>query len=463
MNLTLQAHSLNARGERPGRYVLYWMQAAQRVAYNPALEAAIALANERGLPVVVCLGLTAHFPAANARHYRFLLEGLADVRARLTERGIPLVARLGEPDRVAADLSQGAALVVVDRGELRVQHQWYERAAAAMACPLLQVETNTVVPLAVASDHEEYAARTLRPKIQRCLAEYLSPLPEEMPRHSGLGIDLEMLDVARPEPILAALGVDQSVPPGAWVGGTAAARAELARFLSRGIDHYAEERNDPNATAVSNQSAYLHFGQISPLEIALAVAAHGGPGAEAYLEELIVRRELAANMVRYNPGYDCYESVVPRWSQETLAQHVGDPRPARYTRAELESGQTDDPYWNAAQQEMVCTGKMHGYLRMYWGKKLLEWSATPQEAFDLALALNDRWELDGRDPNGYAGVAWCFGKHDRPWPEHPVFGNVRLMNANGLRRKFDVDAYARRVAALPMGRAAAGGDCPPAS
>ena len=339
---------LNAHSERPGRFVLYWMQAAQRVSCNPALEAAIALANERGLPVVVCLGLTPRFPAANARHFRFLLEGLVDVRTGLAARGIPFVVRLGEPDGVAADLARHAALAVVDRGELRVQRGWYSRAASAMTCQLLQVETNTVVPLAAASDKEEYAARTLRPKLQRRMSAYLRRLPEDQPRRGALGIDLETLDITRADAILADLGVDQSVPPGAWRGGTAAAQAELVRFLAQGLDRYAEKRNDPNADAVSHQSAYLHFGQISPLEIALAVTDHGGPGADAYLEELIVRRELAANMVRYNPDYDCYNGVVPRWAREdpgathwgssTSTLFTGEARGWRHGRSVRECG-----------------------------------------------------------------------------------------------------------------------------
>jgi deoxyribodipyrimidine photo-lyase len=190
-------------------------------------------------------------------------------------------------------------------------------------------------------------------------------------------------------------------------------------------------------------SPYLHFGQISPLDIALKVLQSDSPGKDAYLEELITRRELSINYVFYNQYYDTFGGL-PRWAQKTLTTHQGDERTSTYSPAQLEGADTHDPYWNAAQREMVLTGKMHGYMRMYWGKKILEWSSSPEKAFDTASFLNNKYELDGRDPNGYAGVAWCFGKHDRPWATRNVFGNVRFMNSAGLRRKFDADKYARK-------------------
>jgi deoxyribodipyrimidine photo-lyase len=201
----------------------------------------------------------------------------------------------------------------------------------------------------------------------------------------------------------------------------------------------------------SGLSPYLHFGQIGPLEVALTVReAPGIPekAKEAFLEEMIVRRELSANFVFYNPRYDTYEGALPAWSRATLEKHRHDPRPYLYGLQELENAATHDLYWNAAQEEMVKTGRMHNYMRMYWGKKIIEWSASPEEAWDTALYLNNRYELDGRDPNAFAGIAWCFGKHDRPWAEHPVFGQVRFMNQKGLDRKFRMKAYLSRVASL---------------
>jgi len=198
----------------------------------------------------------------------------------------------------------------------------------------------------------------------------------------------------------------------------------------------------------SEMSPYLHFGQVSPVTLALLAQEHGGRGTPAFLEELIVRRELAVNFVRYHDQYDSFASL-PAWAQKTLLLHQGDQREYVYSAADLERAATHDPYWNAAQQEMVKTGKMQGYMRMYWGKKILEWSPTPQEAWALALSLNNKYEIDGRDPNGYAGIAWCFGKHDRPWGEREIFGMVRTMTAQGLERKFAMDRYVAKIGKIP--------------
>ena len=300
-----------------------------------------------------------------------------------------------------------------------------------------------VVPVAAASPKDEFSAATFRPKVRRALPHFLAPLPEADPRKSSLGLDIEAWDFMDAPSAAAALDVDRSIPPAPdFPGGYWAARRRLDRFLKEKLAGYPERRNDPCADGVSGLSPYLHFGQIAVLEIALAAQATGLPAAEVYLEELIVRRELAANFAWYNPAYDRFEGL-PAWARASLGAHAGDRREYLYSRQELENAATHDPYWNAAQREMVRSGKMHGYMRMYWGKKILEWSATPAEGFDTAVWLNDKFELDGRDPNGYAGTAWCFGKHDRPWQERPVFGMVRYMNANGLRRKFDADVYAR--------------------
>lgn len=436
---------LNRKAERTGQYILYWMQASQRAECNPALEYALRLANERSKPLVVCFGLTEAFPEANARHYRFMLEGLRETQASLRERGIQMAVRLGQPDDVAVDFARDAVLAVTDRGYLRIQRRWRASAAERMDCPLIQVEGDAVVPAEEASAKEEYSAATLRPKIHRRLAEFLVPLRESLPRVDSLGLNLDAVPLADESHVLSLLDIDRSVPASPlFRGGTAEAKRRLAEFVRSHLRHYADLRNDPNEDAVSHMSPYLHFGQISPLYIALEIQKVGGPGAEAYLEELIVRRELSINFALYNPRYDAPDGL-PLWALKTLAEHEDDAREYLYSRDELERGQTHDPYWNAAQREMVITGKMHGYMRMYWGKKILEWTPSAAEAFRIALYLNNKYELDGRDPNGFAGVAWCFGKHDRPWANRPVFGSVRYMNANGLRRKFNADAYVRKV------------------
>jgi deoxyribodipyrimidine photo-lyase len=444
-----RVHALNGNTPRTGRYVLYWMQQSQRASWNHALEFAIERANELKVPVLACFGLTDRFPEANERHYAFMLEGLSETRAALARKGVRLVVPRGEPDACAAGLGKEASLVVTDRGYLRVQREWRARAAAALGCPLMQVESDVVVPVETASPKEEYAAATLRPKIKRLLDAYLLPVREKEPKKSSMGLDLELdgeaLDGEGVEKALMRLDLDRNVKPINWIrGGTSRARKLLGEFVDTKLDRFADLRNDPSRDYLSNLSPYLHFGQISPLEIALAALKAGSPGTGSFLEELIVRRELGANFVHYNPRYDAFD-CLPSWALKTLRGHEVDRREHLYSLEELEGASTHDPCWNAAQREMVTRGKMHGYMRMYWGKKILEWSGTPAEAHARALHLNNKYFVDGRDPNGFTGVAWCFGKHDRPWAERPVFGSVRYMNANGLKRKFDIDAYVQRI------------------
>ena len=439
---------LNGRRPSGGRSVVYWMQAAQRAGDNHALEFAVGAANELRKPLFVLFVLTAAYPEANERHYAFMLEGLRETREALGRRGIPLVVRRGEPGREVAALGREAALVVVDDGYVRVERSWRRAAAAGLECPLVEVATNVVVPVGVASPKEEYAAATLRPKIYRRLDEFLVPLRETPLRVKPARPDLESWDVDDTAAVLRRLGVDRTVGRAPAIrGGASEAERKLRGFIQDKLAAYAEARNDPSLDALSGLSPYLHFGQVSPLAVALAVKKAPPYGRAPFLEELIVRRELSFNYVAYNRAYDRFEGL-PEWCRAALLEHARDPRPALYSRSELEAAATHDPYWNAAQKEMAVTGKMHGYMRMYWGKKILEWSASPRAAFRTALALNNAYELDGRGPNAFAGVAWTFGKHDRPWARRPVFGTVRYMNAAGLRRKFDADAYVRKVEAL---------------
>jgi len=443
---------LNSRETKSGDYVLYWMQAAQRAEANPALQHAVRLANEQRRPCLAFFGLTERFPEANARHLAFMLEGLRETQRALADRGVRLVVRRVQPDRGVVELGRAASLVVTDRGYLRVQKSWREKAAAALACPLIQVETETVVPVETASPKEEYSAATFRPKIRKILASSLAVPADRKPLRDSLGWKGDSLDLENIEDVLAGLKIDRSVGPSPFYrGGTEEAKRRFRLFLRERLDHFADLRNNPTVDFLSHLSPYLHFGQISPAWAAAKAAASKSRGREAFLEELVVRRELAANFVHYNGRYDSFESL-PAWARTTLARHAADPRPVLYTRAELEAGKTHDPYWNAAQREMAVTGKMHGYMRMYWGKKILEWSAAPEDAYATALYLNNKYEIDGRDPNGFAGVAWCFGKHDRPWGERPIFGLVRYMNDAGLRRKFDADRYVRNVAELAARR-----------
>jgi deoxyribodipyrimidine photo-lyase len=435
---------LNNEKERSRDYVLYWMQAAQRCEYSHALEYAAEQANSRGKPLVVFFGLTADFPEANERHYAFMLEGLQETGRALEKRGVRFVIQRQSPAEGTVRMARRADLAVVDRGYLSVERQWRADVAKKIDCPLLQVETNVIVPLEQASSKEEYAARTIRPRIERQFEKYLVPMKQVPLKKDSLKLEFKSLDLDNLDGLLARLPLDRGAQRvRTYIGGTGEAKRRLRDFISRKLALYAEMRNDPNVDAVSGMSPYLHFGQISPLYIALEVLKSGKRAAAVYLEELIIRRELSMNFVYYNKRYDRFEGL-PEWAQRTLKEHERDEREALYSPGQIEEARTADPYWNAAQREMVVTGKMNNYMRMYWGKRIIEWMRKPEEAYRTALRLNNKYELDGRDPNGFTGVAWCFGKHDRAWPTHPVLGKIRIMKASGLRRKFDADAYARK-------------------
>ena len=436
-----------------GRYVLYWMQQSQRAELNPALEFAARQANELDKPLVVGFGLDPDYPEANERHYAFMLQGLAETKRTLAERGIKLVMRPGSPPEVAAALAREAAFVVCDRGYLRHQRGWRRKLCDAVEVPVVEVEGDVVVPVEVASDKAEHAARTIRRKLNDRIEEYAKSVSPVKLGKSSLPLDLKSkIDIDDWRGTLDELGVDASVPPvERFTGGTGEARRRLARFLRGGLPGYADARNDPADPQASELSPYLHFGQISPVEILLKVRRARGAGKDdktAFLEELVIRRELACNFTWFTPDYDSWD-CLPDWARKTLAEHADDLRSPQYTRAELEAADTDDTYWNAAMQEMLKTGYMHNYMRMYWGKKILEWSSSPEYAYRTTLYLNNKYFLDGRDPNSYANVGWVFGLHDRGWTERDVFGKVRYMNARGLERKFDIEAYVERVGKMP--------------
>jgi deoxyribodipyrimidine photo-lyase len=423
------------------------MQSSQRAEYNFALTYAIIRANRLNKPLVAFFGVAPSFPEANLRHYHFMLEGLQETSESLQEIGVKVVVHAKSPEKGAVELSKDSCLTVVDKGYLKTLRQWYRFVAENVECPLIQVEDNVVVPIEEASGKEEYSAATLRPKIAKNRHPFLSELMKTKPTRDSLSLEIGSLDLKNITRITSALNIDDSVEKTKhFKGGAREATKRLENFIKDKLPDYPELRNDPTISYQSNLSPYLHFGQISPVYTALKILEAQAPTAakEAYLEELIVRRELAANYVQYNENYDGFAGL-PNWAKRTLCSHKNDPRQYLYNLPELENAETHDPYWNAAQNEMRITGKMHGYMRMYWGKKLIEWSKTPEIAFNMALHLNNKYELDGRDPNGFAGFAWCFGKHDRPWKERPVFGNVRYMNENGLRRKFDADKYIEKV------------------
>ncbi len=442
---------LNDRDVREGDYVLYWMQEAQRAEYNHALEYAVQRANELEQRLLVVFGLTDGYPEANLRHYTFLLEGLRDVEEALKERKIKFVVRRGSPDDIALNLGKDASLIVCDMSYLRLQKEWRKTVAGDADCAVVQVETEVVVPIELASDKQEHAARTLRPKINRHLDDFLAELEPTAVDKQSLNMKVGGLDLSNIEKILEDMDLDGSVEPLShlYKGGTNEAKRILEDFLKDRFDGYVENRNQPQTDEVSHMSKYLHYGHISPVYVALRIreAGKGQENIDSYIEELIVRRELSINFCHFTPDYDSF-SCLPDWAKKTLKEHKDDEREYVYTRKQLEDAGTHDEYWNAAMNEMRHTGYMHNYMRMYWGKKILEWSNTPEYAYSTTLYLNNKYFLDGRDPNSYANVSWVFGQHDRGWKEREVYGKVRYMSAGGLERKAKPKEYVEKVERL---------------
>jgi deoxyribodipyrimidine photo-lyase len=441
-------HFRNRQSLKNRRYVLYWMQASQRAEFNHALEYAIEKANEVRKPLLAIFGITENFPSANLRHYYFMFEGLKQTKAALEKRGIQLVIVRMSPEKAAVEFSKDACFVIADSGYLHIQRQWRDYVAQHIDCPLAEVETDCVVPVEEASGKDEFSAGTFRPRITSKLDKYLVPPKKRKLKIDSLGLNFASFDIDDVDKATDLLKIDKSIKPSPFFhGGTAEAEKHLRIFIAKKLKRYDDDSNNPGIDGLSNMSPYLHFGQISSLQIALQAAKQTGTGVESFLEELIVRRELSINFVHYNRRYDSH-GCLPPWAKQTLKFHKKDKRVYLYSLGEFEAAKTHDRYWNAAQMEMVITGKMHGYMRMYWGKKIIEWSKTPQQSYKTMLYLNDKYELDGRDPNGFANVAWCFGLHDRPWQERRILGKLRYMNAAGLERKFDMDAYVERIAHL---------------
>ena len=442
---------LNEKEVRDGDYVLYWMQSSQRAEHNHALEYAVQRANELDQRLLVVFGLTDGYPEANLRHYTFMLEGLQEVEGALKERGIKFVVRHGPPDQVALDAGRDASLIVTDRGYMRPQRRWRATVAEEAGCLVTQVESDVVVPVELASGKRETAARTLRPKIHEHLEDFLVALNTTPVGKQPTNMGADGLDLSNVEALLAELEIDRSVEPVGhlYKGGTSQAKKILEDFIKNRFSSYDDNRNQPQTDDVSHMSKYLHFGQISPVQVALKIrkASTSKENIDSYLEELIVRRELPINFVYYTEDYDSF-SCLPDWAKETLQEHKSDEREYVYTRRQLEDAETHDEYWNAAMREMRHTGYMHNYMRMYWGKKILEWIETPEYAYKTTLYLNNKYFLDGRDPNSFANVAWVYGVHDRGWTERQVFGKVRYMSAGGLERKAKPEQYVEKVDTL---------------
>jgi deoxyribodipyrimidine photo-lyase len=440
-----RARLIHNRPQQPGP-VVYWMHREFRARDNWALSHAADLALERGQPLCVVVCLARSFGQARPEHFAFLVHGLRETALTLEALGVPLALLRGEPGHEVPEFVRNvrAGLVVTEADPTKPKRAWLAQALPRLAVPVVAVDARNVVPAWAASDKREYMARTLRPKIQRLLPEFLDEFPALPSQFKPWGTPWA---TPLPRPDWAALSAEFGPPPTLFPPGETAARSRLDAFLAADLPRYAEARNTPVQPAGSMLSPYLHFGQLSAQRTALCVlAAKAVPGEarEGFLEQLIVRRELAENFCLHTPDYDT-PAAFPAWATASLHKHRADPRPHLASEAEIEAGETPDPLWNAAQRQLLATGHLHGWLRMYWAKQVLLWSPDAQTALERCLRLNDSLSLDGRDVNGYAGLAWSLGGvHDRPWPERAVFGVVRSMTLSGARRKFDVAAFVQR-------------------
>ena len=460
LRLSSQPRVQVRRGGAPrpsGRCVVYWMQRAMRIVDNPALDMAIEAANLLELPVAIFFSVIPNYPNANLRHYHFLAQGLRDVAADAAERGIGFVLRRYPENSIEAFLEEvEAALLVGDENPCREPERWRAVLAKRLRIPFWIVDADVVVPSRVFG--RSYALlHHFRPHLKAELPKYLRAAPRIAPDRpwkpwKSLPCYPLQADIAA-----GFLKLDRSVKPvDTFIGGTHAALRRMREFICEDLAEYETRRNRPEVKGTSRLSPYLHFGHIGPLTIALAVQDAVGQGrvppsaGEKFLDELIGWRELAVLFVRHEPNYDNWECAAG-WARKTLVEHIADAR-RRYSFEPLERGETEDELWNAAQREMVDTGWMHNVMRMYWAKKILAWAPDPARAFEWAVTLNDRYQLDGRAPNGFAGIAWAIvGRHDRPWFNRPVYGLVRPMSGDSMRKKFDAGEYLRQHPANSVG------------
>ncbi len=439
---------LNAIEPQAGA-VLYWMDRDRRLHDNWALFHAQNLANTNKAPLHVLYALAPNFLKSAWRQHDFMIRGLQELEQVAHEKNILFHAVWQDPVEAVLDYIKKEKIthVVTDFSPLKIPRKWRQELSKKLAkegIRLDEVDAHNVIPCWIASNKQEFAAYTFRPKVNRLRDEYLTDFPT-LRKHAYPKTPSKNSSTPHSidwKKLIQSVEVEKMINAVDWIKpGEKAAHKAMNAFVKERIKNYDEKRNDPNADAQSELSPYLHFGQLSAQRLALEVDRKAPHYSDAFLEELIVRRELSDNYCYYNENYDRFDGF-PAWAQETLNKHRNDPRDYLYSHKEFEAAKTHDPLWNAAQMELVTRGKMHGYMRMYWAKKILEWTPNPEEAQKIAINLNDRYELDGRDPNGYVGVAWSIGGvHDRAWTERPVYGKIRYMNFNGCKRKFDVQAY----------------------
>jgi deoxyribodipyrimidine photo-lyase len=424
--------------------VVYWMSRDQRISDNWALVHAQELADQGNRPLLVVFTLVSKFLGAKRKQFDFMEVGLAELTRDFAKLNIPFTVLHGEPETTIPQFCNKveASVLVMDFSPLRINREWKKDVVSKVNCGVVEVDAHNVIPAFFVSDKKEFAAYTIRPKVHKHLKDFLDSFPE--------------IKVRDAKNMSHAAASDHTTPknPYSWIEpGEKAAKKALEHFISNKLPRYHIDHNDPSLDGQSNLSPYLHFGMISAQRVAQDVLKADAPhdAKEAFIEELVVRRELAENFCLYEPNYDS-PLGFPDWAKKTHTKHADDKREYTYDLATLESAKTHDEAWNAAQREMINTGKMHGYMRMYWAKKILEWTPDVETAMKAAIYLNDTYELDGRDPNGYTGIAWSLGGvHDRAWFERSVFGQVRYMNEAGLKRKFDLAAYIKKNSAQSLG------------
>ena len=439
--LISKTSSLNSNG----KCVIYWMSRDQRMDDNYSLLYAQSIAINKKVPLKIVFNLVPKFLDATLRQFGFMIRGLEEVERQLREKDIPMFLTMGDPITNISDfaIKHDAIALVVDFSPIRVPLMWVQGVADLLdnsnsKIPFVQIDAHNVVPCWTASEKLEYGARTIRGKIQKLLPEFLVKFPAIQNNPSNSLKDCKNIDW---KSALDSLQIDRSVKEVTWLQpGPSGARQTLEAFVNERLKSYEEDRNNPNKNVCSNLSPYFHFGQISAQRTILYLKEMKKP-ADSFVEEAVVRRELADNFCFYNTRYDSLSSLYD-WAKETLRLHSSDKRSVVYSQEILEKAKTHDDLWNAAQLQMVQEGKMHGFLRMYWAKKILEWTASPEEALRISLYLNDKYELDGRDPNGYVGCMWSIGGiHDQGWKERDVFGKIRYMNYAGCQRKFNVSQF----------------------
>lgn len=446
----LRAEPLGGPQNPRGEFVLYWIQGIRRLEGNGALEFAIGEANRARHPVVVFETARPDDPGASDRLHAFVLQGSSGNREAAARRGLSYLFHLprsGKDADAALDaVAARASLIVTDDVPVRPLRARTEAFARRSPAPLIRFDGNGLMPMR-AFPGEQYSARFFRDRAHRLLADCWSavrPIDPAVQRPVDLG--LEPWEGEDPVAAAATCAVDHGVPPVAARGGRAEALVVLDRFLEERLEGYAARRGR-EADRTSGLSPWIHEGWIGAEEIARRVLFSGAPAedVEAFLEQLIIRRELSFNLCHFNAQHDSL-AALPAWALRTLRSHEGDRRAPLYDDATLEEGETADPVWNLAQQQLRATGTMHNYLRMLWGKRVLEWTETPEDAHRFLVRMHERWALDGRDPNTHAGILWCFGKHDRPWaPERPVYGTIRYMSSEATRKKVDLRAIARTL------------------